>query len=34
MFTIPAAVAAAQNIGLLALVIVVTVTLFLEVTDR
>lgn len=34
MFTLPAVVAATQNIGLVGLLIVVSVTVFLEVTDR
>lgn len=34
MFTLPAAVAASQNLGLLGALVVVAVTCFLEVTDR
>lgn len=34
MFSLPAAVAAAQNIGLFGLLVVVSLVVFLEVTDR
>ena len=34
MFTLPAAVAASQTVGLIGALVVVAVALFLEVTDR